>query len=65
MMMNETDVINNIKNSVGLLSTETLVGQHPWTIDVAAEMKRLEAEKQKAVDAYNDANGFPEKADNE
>jgi len=63
MMMNETDVINNIKNSVGLLSTETLIGQHPWTTDVAAEMERLEAEKQKAADAYADAGGFPEKAE--
>ena len=65
MMMNETDVINNIKNSVGILSMETLIAQNPWVTDVAAEMKRLEAEKQKAMDAYDDAGGFPKKADDE
>lgn len=57
MLMNETDVINNIRTSVGILSTETLVVQHPWVDDVTAEIKRLSEESQRAVDAYADA--FP------
>lgn len=57
MLMNEADVISNIKNSVGILSTETLLAQHPWVNDVAGEIKRLEAEKQEAIDEYT--NSFP------
>jgi SPP1 family phage portal protein len=57
MLINEADIISNVKNSVGLLSTESLLAQHPWCDDVAAEIKRLDAEKQKAIDEY--ANAFP------
>lgn len=55
MIMNESDIINDIRNSVGILSTETLVAVHPWVTDVAAELGRLDKEKQEAVDAYQDA----------
>ena len=44
MLMNETDIINNIRNSVGILSDETLVAQHPWVNDVGAELERLKKE---------------------
>jgi SPP1 family phage portal protein len=57
MMMNEADVINNVRNSVGIVSTETLVANHPWVDDPDAEMSRLEAEKQELIDEYSDA--FP------
>lgn len=62
IMMNEADVISNVKNSVGVLSTETLLVNHPWVDDVAGEMKRLDDEKQAAIDAYADA--FPKHDDN-
>lgn len=48
MLMNEVDIINNIKNSVGILSKETLIAQHPWVNDVVAELKRLEKEQQQS-----------------
>jgi SPP1 family phage portal protein len=57
MIMNEADAIANVKNSVGILSTETLVAKHPWVTDVQGEIERLEKEKQEAMDAYADA--FP------
>ena len=41
MMMNEGQIIDNIKNSVGILSKRTLVAQHPWVDDVEVEMGRL------------------------
>lgn len=52
MLISETDIINNIKNSVGILSDETLVSQHPWVDDAAAEMERLDKQKEAAIDAY-------------
>jgi SPP1 family phage portal protein len=58
MIMNEADIINNVKNSVGILSTETLIANHPWVTDVQAEIERLDKEKQEAVDEYADA--FPQ-----
>ncbi len=58
MIMNEADVINSVKNSVGILSTETLVTNHPWVTDVQAEIERLDKEKQQAMDEYADA--FPQ-----
>jgi hypothetical protein len=52
MMISEADVIQNIKNSIGILSNKTLMVQHPWTTDISAEMEQLEAEGKKAADAY-------------
>lgn len=57
MMMDESNVINNIRNSVGILSSETLVANHPWIDDVATELERVKKEKQEAIDEY--ANSFP------
>ena len=49
MLVVETDVINNIKNSVGILSTETLVAQHPWVDDVSKELERLKKEEDEQI----------------
>ena len=54
IMINESDVINEIKNSVGILSDETLVAQHPWVDDPDEEMKRLQKQKEAEVDLYGD-----------
>jgi SPP1 family phage portal protein len=54
IMMNESDVINNIKNSVGILSDETLVAQHPWVDDPDAEMERLKKQKEENMDLYGE-----------
>ena len=46
MLVVESDVINNIKSSVGILSTETLISKHPWTSDnPKKELDRLKKEK--------------------
>ena len=55
MLISESDIINNVRNSVGILSNETLVAQHPWVDDAAAELQRVEEEKQKAFEEYKDA----------
>ncbi len=45
MMMNESDVIDNIKNSVGILSKKTLIEEHPWVKDYQKEIERIEEER--------------------
>ncbi len=47
MMMNESEIIDNCQKSIGILSNETIVGQHPWVDDPELEMKRLEEEKKR------------------
>lgn len=56
MMMNETEVVDNCTKSVGILSDETIVSQHPWVTDVKMELKRKKDEKQEGFDEY--ANAF-------
>lgn len=49
MLMDEGQIIENIKNSVGILSNETLVGQHPWCDDVKQELERLKKQEQEEL----------------
>jgi SPP1 family phage portal protein len=58
ILINESDSIDNCKKSVGILSTETIISQHPWTSDVEAELKRLKDEKQEEMEEYK--NAFPQ-----
>lgn len=56
ILINETESIDNCGKSVGILSTETIVEQHPWTTDVETELARLKAEKEEMMnDAYGGA----------
>ncbi|MCM4088757.1 phage portal protein [Clostridioides difficile] len=52
ILINETESITNCKNSVGLLSDETIISQHPWTIDVRQELekKKKQEEAQREYD---------------
>ncbi len=55
--MVESEVIENIRNSIGILSDETLVAQHPWVDDVELELKRKrkqQEEEQKQLLADTD-----------
>lgn len=57
-IVSESAVITDIQNSVGILSSETLVSQHPWVSDVQQELKRVEeeqAKKQAELDEYRKA----------
>lgn len=49
ILINETEAIQNCSNSVGILSNETIVEQHPWTTDVEMELKRLKQEQEEAM----------------
>lgn len=45
IMVDESEVIANCAKSVGILSTEAIVAQHPWVNDVRGELKRLQREQ--------------------
>ncbi|MBS5822416.1 MAG: phage portal protein [Clostridium argentinense] len=55
ILINESEVIKSVKESVGILSDETLVSQHPWIDDPKAELEKISAQKQKEIDEYNNA----------
>ena len=46
ILINESEAIANCSNTIGILSNETIVAQHPWTLDVQKELSRLEKEKE-------------------
>lgn len=45
MLINEGEAIDNCAKSVGMLSEETLVEQHPWTVDKKKELARIKKER--------------------
>ncbi len=66
MMVNTSEQIANAKNSVGILSEETVVANHPWTKDVKDELARIKKEKEeqmKQFDMYAGADGKDEGED--
>lgn len=58
MPVNETDIINNCRSSDGLISRRTILTNHPWVKDVDAELKALEEEEQRAMDAFGGGDLF-------
>ena len=58
MLMNEGEIIENIKNSVGILSDETLVEQHPWVDDPKEEMERLKKQKEEEQAEFERQQGY-------
>ena len=50
MPVNESEAIENCGKSVGILSNETIVAQHPWTTDVELELERIKKEKEEAME---------------
>ena len=60
ILINENDAITNIRNSVGILSEETLVAQHPWVTDVREELERIRREREGSSETYG---GLPPDSD--
>ena len=58
MLMNETEAIANCRASVGILSDETIVGQHPWVDDSQQEMERLKKQKKEAQKEFEMQQGY-------
>ena len=61
--MVESEVIQNIRNSIGILSDETLVAQHPWVDDVELELKRKAKQQQEEQAALMGNNPFKKNPD--
>ena len=57
ILINESEAIENCSKSVGILSDETIVEQHPWTSDVEAELARLKKEKEEALEQAQEYSG--------
>lgn len=57
ILINENEAIQNCSNSVGILSNETIVEQHPWTTDVEMELKRLKKEQQEELEQAQEYSG--------
>lgn len=52
ILINESEVIDNCTKSVGLLSDETVVSNHPWIDDPLSELDRIEKQKEKELDQF-------------
>lgn len=50
--INEGEVIKSACNSVGILSMETIIKNHPWTVDTTEELKALQKERESIVEDY-------------
>ncbi|MFI3175420.1 MAG: phage portal protein [Bacillota bacterium] len=46
MLMNESGIIENCCKSVGVLSEETIVANHPWTADPKRELEQIVKERE-------------------
>ena len=55
MLMNESEVIENVNKSTEILSKETALANHPWVDDVQSELERLEKEEKEKIEQYGNA----------
>lgn len=56
ILINETEAITNARDSVGILSEETIVANHPWTTNAQSELERIkqeQIERMKQFDNYD------------
>lgn len=61
----ESEIITNAKNSVGVISDKTIIANHPWVTDVDTEIKQItEEEKAQEYDVYNDVHEHSENTEN-
>lgn len=69
MIINDGEVITNLKNSVGIISNETIRANHPFVTDAEEEKQRLlaeETENLERIKKYQDAQyNFPGQEGNE
>jgi phage portal protein, SPP1 family len=49
IIINETEVINNARASVGIISDETIIANHPWVTNVQAELERIRRQREAEI----------------
>ena len=54
-IINETEAITGAAQSIGIISDETIVANHPWVVDTRAELERIKGEKEEKMAEYADA----------
>jgi SPP1 family phage portal protein len=58
ILINESEAIDNCQKSVGILSDETIIGQHPWVDDPQLELERLKKQKEEAQKEFEQQQGY-------
>ena len=58
IIINEAETITAAKNSVGVISDETIVANHPWVTDAVEEMNKLKKQKEEAMQEGMDMISF-------
>ncbi len=58
ILINETEAIENCSKSTGILSDETIIGQHPWIDDPKKEMERLKKQKEEEQAEFERQQGY-------
>lgn len=54
-LIDETEVINNCKSSIEIISDETIISMHPWVTDVKGELEKLKKQREEQESINNDA----------
>lgn len=54
ILINETEAVTNAKDSMGVISDETIVANHPWVTNVQDELDRIKEEKSEAMPVLQD-----------
>ncbi len=63
MPVNESEVITNCKNSAGMISSRTILENHPWVENAEEEQRRLDEEAEKSAEQFG-GNPFEELMNN-
>lgn len=65
MLISENEIIENCHKSIGLLSDETIIANHPWVDDPAKELERLKKQEEEKNQAGGYEDEFHEVDDGE
>lgn len=52
--INESQAITDCQNSIGIISKETIIAQHPWVISLDDELKKLKKEQEEEQEKFNE-----------
>ena len=53
ILISEGEIIENCQKSVGVLSDETIIANHPWVDDPQAELERLQKQKEESMEQFD------------
>ena len=55
ILVNESQTIDNCAKSIGIISDETIISQHPWVKDPLEEIKKVKKQKEEEIEEYDRA----------